>query len=178
MAGAGGQRLRFAAGIVCGVLGTLVVSAALVLLWPWQVAATAPPSALEVSLLHGLLNRAVAREAPHLSNPLPPSHENLRAGLKIFRDTCAGCHGDGAHPSPWGTSSFSPRVPQFGREPPSRPDWEVHWIVTHGIRNTAMGGFAQLLSEQQAWQVASFVSRIRSLPPGIAAEWSHAERAP
>lgn len=169
---------KFSTGVACGVVATLVVIAAGLLLWPWHVEATAQPARFELAVMRALLNRAVAREAPHLTSPLPPSHENLRAGLKIFRDNCAGCHGDGAHPSPWGTTSFWPRVPQFGSEPPRRPDWEVHWIVTHGIRNTGMGSFAQLLTDQQAWQVASFVSHIRALPQGIAADWARSGGSP
>ena len=54
-----------------------------------------------MSTMRGILNRAVAREAPHLTNPFPASSENLLEGLKIFRDNCAGCHGDGAQKSLW-----------------------------------------------------------------------------
>jgi len=164
----------FIAGVACGALATLLVIAAAVVLWPWRVEATATANKAELVLMRSVLNRAVARDAPHLTNPLPPSHDNLREGLRLFRDNCAGCHGDGAHHSPWGTTSFLPRVPQFGTEPPTRPDWEIHWIVTHGIRNTAMGSFAQLLTDDQVWKVSVFVSRIRSLPEGVAVEWRRA----
>ncbi len=111
--------------------------------------------------MRGILNRAVAREAPHLTAPFPPSSENLSAGLKIFRDNCGGCHGDGAHKSQWGATSFLPRVPQFSSEPPKRPEWEIRWIVTNGIRNTAMGGFS----------VSAFLSHIHSLPDSVASQW-------
>jgi mono/diheme cytochrome c family protein len=122
--------------------------------------------------MRGILNRAVAREAPHLTNPFPASSETLLEGLKIFRDNCAGCHGDGAQKSLWGATSFLPRVPQFGSEPSKRPDWEIHWIVTNGIRNTAMGSFAHLMADDQIWKVSTFVSHIHSLPESVASHWA------
>jgi thiosulfate dehydrogenase len=156
---------------IAGVLFGIVALTATLVFWPWQVEALSAPGGVELTLMRTMLNRAVAREAPHLSNPIPPAPENLLAGLKIYRDNCAGCHGDGAQPSPWGTTSFLPRAPQFRTEPPERPDWEIHWIVRNGIRNTAMGAWLHLLTEEQIWKVATFVSRVGSLPESVAAEW-------
>jgi mono/diheme cytochrome c family protein len=169
---------RFIAGVLCGVIVALVGVAALVWLWPWRVEAGATPSALEVSLMRSLLDRAVAREAPHLTDPTPPSRENLLAGLKTFRDGCAGCHGDGRHKSCWGSTSFLPRAPQFGSEPPARSESEIYWIVKNGIRNTAMGGWAHLIPDEDARRVAGFLAHVRSLPPEVASEWSGPAAAP
>ena len=162
---------RFIAGLACGVVATAAVIMATALLWPWRVEATGAPGGVELALMRGILNRAVAREAPHLRNPFPSSSENLLEGLKVFRDNCAGCHGDGAQKSSWGATSFLPRVPQFGSEPPERPDWEIHWIVTNGIRNTAMGSFARLMTDDQIWKVSTFVSHVRSLPDNVSSQW-------
>jgi thiosulfate dehydrogenase len=161
----------FITGMACGVVATAIAVAATALFWPWRVEATGTPSGAELVLMRGILNRAVAREAPRLPTPFPASNENLLEGLKIFRDNCAGCHGDGAQKSLWGTTSFLPRVPQFGSEPARRPDWEVHWIVTNGIRNTAMGSFAHLLTDEQIWKVSTFVTRVHSLPDSVASRW-------
>ena len=158
---------KFIAGMIVGIAAL----AAAVVLWPWRVEATGAAGALELTVMRVMLNRALAREAPRLDNPIAPSAENLLVGLKIYRDNCAGCHGDGAQPSPWGTSSFLPRVPQFRSEPPQRPDWEIHWIVRNGIRNTGMGAWLHLMSDEQIWTVATFVSHIGSLPEDVAAEW-------
>ena len=139
--------------------------------WPWQIEATGKAGTAEVWLMRQLFERAVRREAPRISNPLALSDDNLRAGMKIFRDGCAGCHGDGTKPSVWGTTSFLPRVPQFATEPPHRPDWQIHWIVKNGIRNTGMGAWDHLMTDDKIWNVSMFVSRIGFLPPAIDAEW-------
>ena len=44
-------------------------------------------------------------------------------------------------------------------------------IVEHGIRYSGMGGWSDLLHEQDRWKIAAFVSRIESLPPAVGAEW-------
>ena len=49
--------------------------------------------------------------------------------MKFYINGCAGCHGDGNQRSTWGTTSFFPRVPQFGTRAPSRPDWQIFWIA-------------------------------------------------
>jgi thiosulfate dehydrogenase len=162
---------RFIAGVACGAVVALAGVAALVWFWPWRVEATGAPNAVEVTLMRSLLDRAVAREA-RLTDPTPPSRENLLAGLKIFRDGCAGCHGDGRHRSSWGSTSFLPRVPQFGSEPPVRSESEIYWIVKNGIRNTGMGGWAHLMSDEDVRKVAGFLAHVRSLPASVASEWS------
>jgi thiosulfate dehydrogenase len=161
----------FLVGVLFGAGAAAVAFGLAVWLWPWHVEATRAPGAAEMMVMKSLLNRALQREAPRLRSPIPESSENLMAGLKVFRDDCAGCHGDGATPSPWGTTSFFPRVPQFATEPPRRPQWQVYWIVKNGIRNTGMGAWERLLSDEQIWQVAGFVSRLNSLPDDVATEW-------
>ena len=47
-----------------------------------------------------------------------PSSDVLRAGLKVYRDGCSGCHGDYQKPSYRGTTAFYPRVPQFAPHTP------------------------------------------------------------
>jgi mono/diheme cytochrome c family protein len=118
-----------------------------------------------------LLNRELKREAPRVANPFPPSSENLTEGMKIFRDGCAGCHGDGAIHSTWGTTSFLPRVPQFAARPPDRPEWQIYWIVRNGSRNTGMGAWKHLLTDDQIWKVTGFVSHINSLPQDVSKAW-------
>jgi len=48
--------------------------------------------------------------------------------VNVFRDACAGCHGDPNSRSDYG-ASFYPHVPQFTFNPPRLPDWQTFWIV-------------------------------------------------
>ena len=162
---------RFLAGLLLGItlLPALLLLAAVTGLFP--VAATGMPSRWEEKIAKFGLKKSVQRQAPVLKNPLDGSEENLLSGLKIFQDGCAGCHGTANQRSTWGTTDFYPRVPQFGFEPPAMPDWQIFWVVKNGIRYTGMGGNSPDMSDDHAWKVAMFLSRLDSLPPAVAQKW-------
>lgn len=158
---------NFIAGIVTGLIVVILA----VWLYPWSIAATTEPAAAESWVMTRLPERGIRREAPQATNPFAASDEVLLEGMKFYMNGCAGCHGDGKQPSAWGRTSFLPRVPQFGTHAPSRPDWQIFWIVKHGIRNTGMGAWTKLASDEDLWKVSLFVSRIDSLPPAVASQW-------
>src|SRR5258708_38808529 len=85
---------KFLLGFVAGILAIPV--GAFVAAWMgWlPINANAKPSPLEKAFMHLALDRAAARRAPHLANPIAPTEENLMAGDKLFKGDLAGCHGD------------------------------------------------------------------------------------
>ncbi|HVH68400.1 MAG TPA: cytochrome c [Gemmatimonadales bacterium] len=91
--------------------------------------------------------------------------------MKGYRDDCAGCHGDYGRPSSWGSEDFYPRVPQFALEPPRKPDWELYWIVKHGVRYSGMGAWDRQVPDSTIWQIVAFLTRIDSLPSAVDAAW-------
>jgi mono/diheme cytochrome c family protein len=167
---------RFVQGFVLGILALPL--GALVAAWLGYLPALAKaePPRWEKAVAQMTLNSYVARHAPHLANPIPPTDENLLAGLKVFRDGCAGCHGDPNAGSDYG-ASFYPRVPQFASDPPRLPDWQLFWIVKNGVRYSGMSAWDRqwdndsAKSDDQMWKVVTFLSRLDSLPPAVNAEW-------
>ena len=91
--------------------------------------------------------------------------------MRLYRDNCAGCHGEAGKPSAWGNGGFYPRVPQFAAEPPAQPDWQLFAIVTNGVRYSGMGAWDRLMSSDARWKVVTFLSHLQSLPPEVQAEW-------
>lgn len=160
----------FILGLIVGSAALPILAAVIFLLGGSPVDATAVPPRWETVLARRSLAASVARQAPKVQNPVPLNSDTLRAGMKTYRDACAGCHGDAGKPSDWGTSDFYPRVPQFDSEPPQKPDWQLFWIVKHGVRYSAMSGNAQM-GDQKIWNVATFLSHIKNLPPDVEAEW-------
>lgn len=163
--------LRFLSGFLAGALATPLVAVTVFLLGLPAVNATSNPPRWEAALASRSFAASVARQAPKLDNPVAPTSENLRTWMKIFRDACSGCHGDFDKPSQWGTTDFYPRVPQFDSEPPSKPDWQLFWIVKHGVRHTGMGGVDGLMADEKVWKVATFLSHLKNLPPDVQSEW-------
>jgi mono/diheme cytochrome c family protein len=164
---------RFWLGLVAGALllplGTLT-AAALGLMGT----DTAPnPPLWEASLAHLAFTRSVERHADSLPNPVSPTEEELRIGLRIYSNICRGCHGFPNLPSSYGLA-FYPRARQFADSPPDRPDWQNYWIMTNGIRRTAMAAWKHQLPEEKRWQVVTFLGSLKRLPPGVDSLWRHA----
>jgi mono/diheme cytochrome c family protein len=166
----------FVFGFLMGVFGTLVVAAVVLRLGWIPVEATSDPPHWEIILGSRALDSAIARQAPKLQNPVLPTNDNLRLGLKLYREGCSGCHGDVGNSSRWGTTGFYPRVPQFDAKHPRKPEWQLFWIVKHGVRYTGMGAWESLMSDQKIWAVVGFLSHLNNLPPEVEAEWRHPSR--
>src|SRR5689334_13340067 len=76
------------------------------------------PPGWEVAIGRQALAASLSHRAEHLTNPIAANDEAaLLAGLRIYHDTCSGCHGGRSGRSVWGTTGFYPRVPQFWQEP-------------------------------------------------------------
>src|SRR6185295_5643804 len=67
------------------------------------VDAVATPPHIEEAIAHAVLEHNLAQQAAAYKNPLAGSDQDLLAGMKLFRQNCAGCHGDARAPSPWGS---------------------------------------------------------------------------
>jgi thiosulfate dehydrogenase len=163
---------KFNFGFLAGMLVGPFIAALIAVLGFWPVTGTARPPQWETIMARRAFNASLARQAPRAQNPLLPSSDVLRAGLKVYRDGCSGCHGDCQKPSHWGTTAFYPRVPQFASEPPAKPDWQMFWIVKNGVRYSGMGAWDGEVSDEKIWQVVTFLSRLRSLPPEVQADWA------
>ena len=161
---------NFALGLLIGLLLIPIIAVLVSVTGVAPITANATPHSWESTVARKALDASLAR-APRLQNPIQPTSESLSAGLKLFRRNCAGCHGTPVEPSPWGTTSFYPRVPQFGQQPPQRPDWQLYWVIKNGVRYTGMAAWDQLLPDHDVWTIVTFLSHLRDLPPDVAADW-------
>jgi mono/diheme cytochrome c family protein len=160
--------LVFALGVVTfPALGIVVARLGL-----WPTRANIDPPSWERALAEPSLRASLKRHAPALKNPHPVSEETLLAGMKIFRTNCAGCHGEPGRPSSWGTKGFYPRVPQLADAPSQLSDAEMFFVVKNGIRYSGMGAWDGMISDNEIWQVATFLSNTKSLPEPVAAAWT------
>ena len=105
-----GRGWFFFGGLILGPLIAVIIVG--IGFWSWR--ATSVPPSWETILATRSLHAAVAREAKNLKAPISASEETLRAGMKIYRSNCAGCHGDFGQPSKWGRKrilSACPAIP-------------------------------------------------------------------
>ena len=157
-------------------VGTTLIAAVVVVLGAARsgfvpLHANARPSRLEQYLAQMALDASVARQAPVLQNPYAVTEESLLKGLKVYRNNCAGCHGGPSKdPAVFGQSMFPP-VPQFVIRPPTKPEWQLYWLIRNGVRRSAMAAWKPLLSEEEMWDAAAFLHRLDSLPPVVVVDW-------
>ena len=164
--------LSFLAGIIVTLallagVGYYAVTAGLV-----PANADTPPSPLERWAANTALDVALKRETAGLQNPVQTNDENLIAGMHLYANNCAICHGasDGK-PSNLAQGFYiaAPQLAKDGVE--DDPEAYSFWKIKHGIRFTAMPSFSTTLKDDEIWKIAIFLKQMGKLPPAVDAEW-------
>ena len=159
----GGLTALVGASLVVMLIAILIVKLGLV-----PINADVAPSSLERKILPLAVRASVARrssEQPY--SAALPTNDDLVAGADIDKGMCAQCHGQLNGGASVLGASFYPPAPQLPGHGTSYTDAEVFWIVKHGIRNTSMPTWRNLLSDENIRQVAAFIKRMDSLPAAV-----------
>jgi len=136
--------------------------------------ADAQPGQLETWAANTSLDATLAREAPTIPNPVALTDENLIAGVDLYAQHCAICHGTAK-----GEASASP-VAQGEYPPPPQlatdgveddPEGVSFWKISHGIRWTGMPSWKGSLTERQIWTLALFLRHMDKLSPAAEQAW-------
>jgi mono/diheme cytochrome c family protein len=159
-----GKLLKF---LVTAVIGVVVAAMLLLFLvmprMQWN--ATARPSAAEAWIARYVLSKWVRNNAPSESNPIPPTAENLREGEHEYDEHCAVCHGlDGSAENRIG-GDFHPPITRLSKGVKFLSDGQFYFIVSNGIRMTAMPGFATRHSSDELWKTILWVRHFPNVTP-------------
>ncbi len=165
-------------GFVAGVLVAIFVAVVggYILLQSGVVPANADaePSALETWAAKTSLRATLAREAPKIPNPVALTDANLVAGIGLYGQHCAICHGTAkgdASASPVARGEY-PKPPQLATDGvEDDPEGYSFWKIKNGIRWTGMPSWADSLSEQQIWTLALFLKHMDKLPAAAQQVW-------
>lgn len=136
--------------------------------------ASQQPSKFEIEMAMKFLDASVGRRAPQRQNPMAANIKNLSTGLHIYETHCAVCHGDSANPHSAVGLSLYPPAPQFLEDAPDMPENQNFYIIENGVRWTGMPGWNKVLSENEIWNLTSFLAHIQDLPPAVEQEWKPA----
>lgn len=138
--------------------------------------ADASPGWLETWAAHTSLDATLARDAPKGANPVALTDANLIAGIDLYGQHCAICHGTakgeasasaiakGEYPAP-------PQLAINGVE--DDPEGYSFWIIAHGIRWTGMPAWRGTLNDEQIWTLALFLKHMDKLPPAAQQAWQN-----
>ena len=138
--------------------------------------ADATPGWLESWAAGTSLRATLAREAPNSPNPVALTDDNLIAGIKLYAQHCAICHGTAEgdkSASPVAKGEY-PRPPQLASDGvEDDPEGESFWKVKHGIRWTGMPSWKNALDDRQIWTLALFLKHMDKLPPAAQQAWQN-----
>jgi mono/diheme cytochrome c family protein len=163
-------------GIVLGIVLTVVLTAiagyAIIRAGIMPANADEKPPGFEAWAARTSLHAMLRHSAPKVNDPLPATNDNLTAGVKLYAQNCAVCHGDsGAKASNVAKGLYQkpPQLAQDGVE--DDPDGVTYWKLAHGIRWTGMPAFDRTLSDKQIWQLTLFLKTMDHLPPAVEKAW-------
>jgi thiosulfate dehydrogenase len=166
-------------GFVLGVVLTVVVAAvagfAVIETGSIPAAANGQPLPLELWAARTSLRATLNNDAPKGPNPVPLTDANLIAGIGLFGQHCAICHGTAqgeASASPVAKGEY-PAPPQLAKDGvEDDPEGWTYWKIKNGLRWTGMPSWKDTLSSQQMWELALFLKHMDKLPPAAQQAWA------
>ena len=164
----------FLAGVIVTILAAAVCIYVILAKGAIPASADSGPLPLERWASRMALHATLAKEAPTTPNPVPLNDANLIAGIQLYGQHCAVCHGTAmgdASASPIAKGEY-PRPPQLATDGVEDDSEGVtYWKIAHGIRWTSMPSWKATLSDQQMWTVALFLKHMDKLSPAAAQAW-------
>ena len=132
------------------------------------VATSATPMPFEKMLAHKALNAVIEKEMPK-SIPIKVDEAAYSAGVQIYRQNCAVCHGLTGQQETEIAHGMFPYPPQLfkGHGVTDDPAGETYWKAANGIRLTGMPGFKGSLSETELWEVSVMLADADKLPAAV-----------
>lgn len=171
----GAEMLKsFASGIATTFVVALVGGYMLLRSGSIPANADAKPGPIETWVAKTSLDATLRNEAPKRENPVLPTDENLIAGINLYAQHCAICHGTAkgdasASPIAKGLYPAPPQLATDGVE--DDPEGVSFWKIKHGIRWTAMPSWKDTLNDEQIWTLAQFLNHMDKLPPSAKDAW-------
>jgi cytochrome c553 len=149
------------AGAVAVLAGAAAVWAGL-----FDVAASSGHSAFAQWFLHLAMRRSVAARAPDRPLPGLDGPAFLVRGAAQFERGCAPCHGSPLTPPSVIEQGATPPPPPLDRVRTAYSAGELHWIIGHGVKRTAMPAWPAASRGDEIWPLVAFLEKLPELDPG------------
>lgn len=172
-------------GFILGILAVFIIGAAVgyTILRAGLVPANADakPGPLEIWVAKTSLHATLRREAPKGPDPVPLTDAHLIAGIQLYAEHCALCHGTAqgnASASPVARGEY-PAPPQLATDGVENdpPGWSF-WKIDNGIRWTGMPSWKATFSSRQIWTLVLFLKNMNKLPPAAEQVWQQVLNQP
>jgi thiosulfate dehydrogenase len=161
--------MKFLLGLVVGIGLLLLAGYLFATRGGISMATKGGPLPMERFLANKALDASIGKSSQDQS-PLSADETNLLAGARVYKQSCAGCHGQLDQPASALAKRFYPHPPQLlppGEGVTDDPVGTTHWVVQNGIRFSAMPAFEGKLTDAEIWQVSLLLRNADKLPPPI-----------
>jgi thiosulfate dehydrogenase len=171
----------FILGVVLTIIGIIVALYFIITSGAISAGADSAPLPLERWAARASLHATLAKDAPRQTNPVSLTDQNLIAGIQLFGEHCAICHGtaQGDASATGVAKGENPRPPQLATDGvEDDPEGVTYWKIDHGIRWTSMPSWKDTLTEQQMWTLALFLKHMDKLSPAAEQAWQQVTNTP
>jgi mono/diheme cytochrome c family protein len=108
---------------------------------------------------------AVPDEYAGLTNPLETDADAVEAGKAVYEANCVSCHGESGRGDGPAGASLSPKPGDLTEVAANDSVDRIYWRVSEGGMmepfNSSMPAWKGVLSEDERWQVVSFVKTLK-----------------
>ena len=84
---------KFILGVIITLIVLILGGLGFATLGFFPTQANVAPPRWEHHLANTAVDASMERHAPHVTNPVPPTDQNLEEGMKLYTMNCALCHG-------------------------------------------------------------------------------------
>lgn len=108
---------------------------------------------------NGTSSETIPAEFAGKTNPL--GADAALAGATVFKDYCASCHGALGHGDGPAAASLVPPPKNLAELQSQVKDDYLLWRISDGKEGTAMVAWKGILTEEQIWQVITFIRTLK-----------------
>jgi Rieske Fe-S protein len=91
-----------------------------------------------------------------LINPFVDDASAVEEGEMLYQQNCVFCHGEG------GVGDAFPGADAFNIDQSQWSDGQMFMAITKGVEGTAMAAYEDLLTEEQCWQIVTYLRSLRT----------------
>jgi mono/diheme cytochrome c family protein len=93
------------------------------------------------------------------TNPL--GADAVAVGAEVFKTNCEACHGPQGHGDGPASAALDPRPKNLAELQKTAADDYFFWRINTGKEGTAMVAWKGVLTDEQVWQVVSFIRTLK-----------------
>ena len=150
---------NFILGVIITLLLLVLGGLAIAMLGLLPTNADTDPPAIEHRVAMSALDASMERHAPRVTNPMPPTDDNLIGGMKIYTMNCAVCHGGPGLKATAIAQGLNPPPPNLFRAGRKPHTTEIFWFVKNGVKMTGMPSFGKTHPDTDIWAVTAFLRK-------------------